>query len=175
VLYNDSKHGHSLVGNTLRLTLIRSSYDPDPLPEIGQHEVHLALQPFAGELPVADAIRTAMAFEQELRVVSTDAHEGALPPAAQLVQAAPAGVVLSALKKAEDGDAFILRFFDPTGRKSTAKATLDKAFFGEVTQVEEVDLLERPVAKSTAKKSGNTVSVSVPRRGIASVKVALRR
>jgi len=175
VLYNDSKHGHSLVGNTLRLTLIRSSYDPDPLPEIGQHEVHFALQPFAGELPVADAIRTAMAFEQELRVVSTDAHEGALPPAAQLVQAAPAGVVLSALKKAEDGDAFILRFFDPIGRKSTAKATLDEAFFGEVTQVEEVDLLERPVAKSTAKKSGNTVSVSVPRRGIASVKVALRR
>ena len=57
VLVNDCKYGHSLQGSTLRLTLIRASYDPDILPEIGQHEVHMALGPFAGEMPVADAIR----------------------------------------------------------------------------------------------------------------------
>ncbi len=175
VVYNDSKHGHSLVGSTLRVTLIRSSYDPDHLPEIGDHEINFALQPFFGEMPVADAIRTAMAFEQELRIVSTNAHAGDLPPAAALIKAQPAGVVCSMLKKAEDEDALILRFYDPTGRKTTAKATLDAGFFGKITKVVEVDLLEEPVATSTAKRKGNTVSVSLPSRGIATVKVVLQR
>ena len=36
---NDCKYGHSLKDSTLRVTLVRSSYDPDPLPEIGPHEM----------------------------------------------------------------------------------------------------------------------------------------
>ena len=171
-LYNDSKHGHSLAGSTLRLTLIRSSYEPDPLPEIGTHQVRLALQPFAGALIGADTIRRAMAFEQELRVVSTDAHDGDLPPAAELVRVTPDDIVCSAVKRCEDEDALLLRFFDPSGRQATVRAQLNEAFFGAVAAVEEVDLLEAGVADSTAACDGNQVSVNLPKRGIATVKVA---
>jgi alpha-mannosidase len=175
LLLNDSKHGHSLLGNTLRLTLIRSSYDPDPLPEIGRHEVHLALLPFAGEMPVAAAIRQGIAFEHSLRVVGTDIHAGPLPETAELVSGTPATVILSTLKKAETDEALLLRFFDPTGRATTARATLNAAVLGKVRDAVEVDLLERPVPRSSAKVKGNTVSVSLPSRGIATVQVRLQR
>ena len=172
LLLNDSKHGHSLNGSTLRLTLIRGSYDPDPLPEIGRHEVHLALQPFSGAMPVAEAIRQGIAFNHALRIMGTDIHDGTLPTAATFASAKPESAILITVKKAEDDDALILRFFDPTGKATVATATLDR-LLGKVTDAVEVDLLERPTTKSTAKTRGNTVSVKLPARGIASVKVRM--
>ena len=99
LLLNDSKYGHALDGSTLRLTLIRSSYDPDILPEIGQHEVHVALQPLAAEMPVAEAIHIGNEFNHALRVIGTDIHKGELPMNGQFVEVAPDTVILSAIKK----------------------------------------------------------------------------
>jgi alpha-mannosidase len=173
LLLNDSKHGHSLEGSTLRLTLIRSSYEPDILPEIGQHEVHVAVQPLAGELPVAEAIRLGQAFNHALRVIGTDVHGGAWPATGQFVRVA-GGAVLSAIKKAEDRNAVVIRLFNPTRQKVTARFQLDAAMLGEVAEAHEVDLLERPMRESTAKSDRNGVSVTVPGHGIASVLVKLR-
>jgi len=177
ILFNDCKHGHSLEGTTLRLTLIRGSYDPDPLPEIGRHEIHLALQPTAGRLPTAQVIRAAASFEQELRPVSTDLHAGSLPPAAALVSFEPDTVMLTAVKKAEDDESLVLRLHDPTGAKeeTTASVKLNKLVFGRVRSVREVDLMERPRPHSTARKNGNIVRVVIPKRGLSSVKVELER
>jgi alpha-mannosidase len=116
-----------------------------------------------------------MAFEQEFRLVSTDVHSGSLPYASEPIELADEGIILSAVKKSEDEDALLLRFFDPTGQAARVKATLDAGFFGEVVGVEEVDLMERPVAETTAGMDGNTVSVALPARGIASVKIRLNR
>ena len=44
-LLNDGAHGYALEGGTLRLHLLRSSYDPDPLPEIGDHAWRLGVAP----------------------------------------------------------------------------------------------------------------------------------
>ena len=175
LLLNDSKHGHSLTDNVLRLTLIRSSYSPDPLPEIGEHRVNLALRPFAGELPTAEAIRLGRAFNHGLRLMGAEVHGGVLPPQAALIEAGPDTVVLDAVKKAETEDALILRFFDPTGDGATAEARLNADILGDVEEAVEVDLLERPVANSSAIVEAGRVTVMVPPRGIASVRVKLKK
>jgi alpha-mannosidase len=137
--------------------------------------VHLALLPFAGEMPVAEAIRQAIAFDHGLRLMGTDVHAGPLPETAALVTPAGQTAILSTLKKAETEDGLVLRFSDPTGRATRAEATLNAALVGKVTGAVEVDLLERPLARSSAKAKGNTVSVALPARGIASVLVRLKR
>jgi alpha-mannosidase len=175
LLLNDSKHGHALDGSTLRLTLIRSSYDPDILPEIGQHEVHTALQPFAGELPVAAAIGIGQEFNHALRVIGTDVHTGRLPVTGQFVTVAPASVVLSTVKKSEAGNAMVVRVFNPTDKKITARIKLNQELLGAVLAVQEVDLLERSLSASTATAVRNTVNLAVPARGIASVLVKIKR
>ena len=44
-MVNADKYGHNAEENTLRLTLLRSSFDPDPLPEMGDHNIRLAIMP----------------------------------------------------------------------------------------------------------------------------------
>jgi alpha-mannosidase len=171
LLLNDSKHGHSLDGNVLRLTLIRASYDPDPLPEIGAHEVHLAVMPFDGEMSVAQATKAARDFNQALRVVGTDVHEGTLPASAEVLSVQPDNVILSAVKKAEDDNALVLRIHETEGKKTTARIELNAQILGTAREAVEIDLVERPAPSNTAKVEGNAVLVDVPAHGIASIRV----
>lgn len=169
LLLNDSKHGHSLDGNTLRLRLIRSTYEPDTLPEIGRHRVRMGLVPFAGRISTADATRIGADFNQPLKPVGTDVHKGALPAAGAFLSLEPANIAFSALKKTEDGDALLLRVFETQGKATTARITVNDKLLGALLGAAEVDVLERPVAGSGLKVKGNTVSLPVPAYGLAAV------
>jgi alpha-mannosidase len=171
LLLNDSKHGHSLDGSALALTLLRSSYEPDPLPEIGTHTMQMALVPHGGTLSVAEMTRLAAAFNHPLQVVSTDAHSGRLAPAAAgLATVSPAEVVVGAVKKAEGDGSIVFRLLETGGRASTARLEL-ASLLGAPTTAEEVDFLERPVAKGSARLTAGAVTVDVPAHGVASVRV----
>ena len=172
-LLNDSKYGHALAGSTLTLTLLRSSYDPDPLPEIGDHTIRMAVAPHGKALEVGDLVRMGAAFNHSLIAVPTDVHKGRLPAAAAAVadELAP-NVILSSLKKAEDDESLIFHLFETAGKKTVAKVALGAAILGTATEAVEVDLLERPVADSSARLIKNGFSVTVPAHGIAAVKVS---
>ncbi len=171
-LLNDCKYGHSLDGSTLRVTLIRSSYAPDPLPELGKHNIRLALAPHGSKLSVADLTRLGAGFNHPLQVVGTDIHKGRLPAdGSDVVTCSPAGVLVTAVKKAEDEDAVIFRLLETDGKATTATVELDGSLMGKVAGAVEVDLMERPIAGSTAKVAANGFSVNLPGNGIASVKV----
>ncbi|HYA21950.1 MAG TPA: glycoside hydrolase family 38 C-terminal domain-containing protein, partial [Thermoproteota archaeon] len=48
-LLNDSKYGFDVSGNTMRITLVRSGYNPDPTPDLGKHEILYSLYPHKGD------------------------------------------------------------------------------------------------------------------------------
>jgi alpha-mannosidase len=171
LLVNDCKYGYALDGSTLRMTLIRSSYMPDILPEIRQHEIHAGLRPFAGDLPVAEAVRLGRNFNHALRVVGTDVHSGSLPSAASFMTVAPDTVILANVKKAEEDDALVLTFFDPTGEAAEARVEFNADALGQPAGAVEVDLMERPAASSSAAINDGGVTVHIPAYGIAAVKV----
>ena len=174
LLLNDSKHGHSLDGHVLRLSLIRSSYDPDILPEIGRHEIRLALFPFQGEFPVEQAIREGQAFNRALRPVGTSAHSGALDSSGEFFSLKPERVLLSAVKKAEENDSLIIRLFNPTDKDADAELVFNKSLLSAPSSVKELDLMEHPLKLSKAKISGRKVLAPVPARGIVSLLVGTR-
>jgi alpha-mannosidase len=172
LLLNDGRYGHSLDRSTLALTLLRSSYDPDPLPEIGSHAVRMALVPHGRSMTVADMVRLGAAFNHPLPVVAADVHAGRVPARASAVRAVgPAGVVLCAVKRAEADGSLVLRLLEAEGRPATATIELDETVLGRLSAAEEVDLLERPLAKGTARLAGASVSVDLPAHGIASVRL----
>ncbi len=172
LLLNDSKHGHAFESATMRLNLIRASYEPDPIPEVGRHEIHCAIQPFAGVMPPAASIRTASAFNRQIRVVATGAHTGDLPAAAGLVSVSPASLVVSALKQPEDGGrSLLLRLYNPGERAATARIKLNAALLGKVRRAVGVDILEQPDAETAAELKRDTVSLKVARRGLAAVRI----
>jgi len=176
LLMNDCKNGHSLTDNVLRISLIRSTCDPDLVPEIGEHKMALAIRPFAGEMAPANATRAAQAFNHPLRVVGTDIHKGTLPTSLAPLSVSPGNVVVSALKKAEKDDGIIIRLIEMAGKRTTAKIKFDKVGFGTVSSAKETDLMERPMKDGTAKMpAANTVSVRIPANGFATVLVKTRK
>jgi alpha-mannosidase len=168
LLFNDCKHGHSFHRGRLALTLIRSSFAPDPLPEIGQHEVRCALACAAGPLDPAAAAVAAAAFERELLVVSTSSHGGSLPASAALLSVE--GAVLSGLKAAEEGGGIVARVYNPGEREVEARVA-PAGPLGAVRDAEEVDLLERRL--SQARVEGAAAVVRVPPRGIRTLRIRL--
>jgi alpha-mannosidase len=168
VLFNDSKYGHSFHNGTLALTLLRSSFSPDPLPEIGQHEVRCAISCEPAPFDAAAASRAAAAFDQELQVVSTTRHPGRLAPTARLLRVE--GGVLSGLKAAEDGAGVVVRVYNPSDKTVAARIEVAREL-GRVTKAEEVDLLER--GQEALPVEGAAISLRIGPRGIRSIRVAL--
>lgn len=171
-LVNDSKYGHALDGGTMRLTLLRSTYDPDPLPEYGDHTFRMALAPHDGDATVADLVRLGAGFNHPLQPVQTEAHGGDLPAALEngLVCDAP-NVIASQIKKAEDGDGVIFRLYETDGKETKVSVQLAAPLFGTPAEAVEVDFIERPTAKNTASTTADGFTVTVPAHGIASVRV----
>lgn len=169
-LVNDCKYGHSCYDDTLRLTLIRSSCDPDPLPEIRDHEIRFAVIPHKGACDVVAATRAGEEFNSPMSVVSATVQKGKLPAEKSFVEVLTPNVFVSAVKKAEDSDALIVRLFEVSGKDTEARVRISD-LVKPGTPAKQVDLLERPVAKAKAKMEGDILTVKVPAFGIASVMI----
>lgn len=163
VLFNDCKHGHALDGATLRLSLIRSSYDPDPLPEIDHHTVRLALLTSSAAVSDAALAAAAAAHEQPLLAIGTGVHGGALPPEAALLRVEGADIDLCGLKGAESGDGIVVRLATTSAAPAAARLACAKAL-GAVKEALPLDLMERP-AGTAVKAARGAVAVTVPARG----------
>lgn len=172
LLVNDCKYGYSLDDKTLRVSLIRGSYFPDRCPEFGEHEVRLGVLPFSGGLSDAAAAQIGRGFNRRLKVVGTDLHSGTMPSAGGFLRLSGDDVVISGVKKAEDGDALVVRLYETAGNAKTVKLAFDRCL-GKVAGAETVDLLERPVeGECRTDASGNAVELAVPRFALVSVRVA---
>ncbi|MCR2812664.1 glycoside hydrolase family 38 C-terminal domain-containing protein [Microbacterium sp. zg.Y1084] len=140
---NDASYGHDVrrgdgaaggAHTVARVTLVRAPLFPDPGADQGRHEFTVSLRPGAD---VADAV--------------ADGFRLNLPPV-QLTGARPIepaltvddrGVVVEAVKLADDGSGdVVVRLYEARGSPRRAPLRRGFAWAG----VEQVDLLERPVA-----------------------------
>lgn len=153
-LVNDCKHGHSAEGSTLRLSLIRCSYDPDPTPDIGHHRILYALAPHEGDGRV-ELVRLAGSINRPLwTVAASGSTTGALPAEHSFLRVEPDGVVVTAAKRAEDDDDLVLRFYESEGRDVEARVWTAFAMAG----AREVNFLEDDLGEVASQRH----AVSVP-------------
>ena len=173
---NDSKYGHAFDGKSIRVAMIRSTYEPDPLPEIGDHCIKFAVAPHGPDISNAELIRLGTGFNHPLLSVPTDVHTGPLPAAiGNAISCAEDNVLMTQLKRAEDSDELVFRLQETAGKATTAHVALDAMLFGKVTAAVEADLIERPLRSGSATIAGNGFTVKVDANGIATVKVACSR
>ena len=138
------------VGTATYITLLRGVYGlsadgvagplvptPDAL-ELRPYTFEYAVQPHDGDWRQAEMYKQALEFNH--RPIATQANaSGELPPELSFIKLSPHNLILSALKKAEDSDAVILRFFETTGETTRAEVEL----FKDIKRLTMVDLLER--------------------------------
>jgi len=170
-LVNTSKYGFSVEGTSLSMTLLRASVDPDPLPDLGQHTISYGVIPHGAEWAEGEMTQAAEDMNIPLVVTSCDFHEGDLPAVASFVSVAPQNVRLVALKKAQDGDGFVMRLVEVEGEATEATISLAPELLAEVAIAKAVDALERPTDAGEAVLAGQKLTVSVPAHGISAVRV----
>ncbi|MGC2183952.1 MAG: glycoside hydrolase family 38 C-terminal domain-containing protein [Terriglobales bacterium] len=165
-LINESKYGYDAKGNLLRLSLLRSPTWPDPEADRGHHQFSYSLYPHAGDWKQALSVRRGYEFNYKLRASQVEAHQGNLPSQHSFVGIAGDNVVLTALKKAEDSDALILRLYEWAGKTADVKISLPEG----TSTASLTDLMEKPESAKLS-VANNQVTIPVHPYEIVSVRV----
>ena len=141
-LLNNCKYGYDAKGNVLRLSLLRSPEWPDPHADEGHHEFTYSLYPHAAGWKEALTVRQGYELNYKLLAMQTGKHEGALPAEHSFVEVRAENVVVTAMKKAEDDDSIVLRFYEWAGRDTDVTIQLPPG----AKSAQDADLMERPIA-----------------------------
>ncbi len=106
--------------------------------ELKSYTFEYAVQPHGGDWRQAEMYKQAQEF-QRLPIAIQANGNGDLPSESSFLKLSPNNLILSALKKAEDTDEVILRFFETKGEVTQAEVELFRA----IKRLTLVDLLER--------------------------------
>ena len=164
-LLNDCKYGYDAKGNVLRLSLLRSPEWPDPHADEGHHEFTYSLYPHGGGWRDALTIRQGYQLNYKLISMQVEKHQGALPPENSFVETPDENIIVTALKKAEDDDSLVLRFYEWAGKEGDVKLQLPPG----AASASETDLMEKPLGALPLAK--NEVTVSTKPYEIKTIKV----
>jgi alpha-mannosidase len=132
---NNAKYGYSTRGNDMRVSVVRGAvyaqHDPHKLDpqgvyiwqDQGHQEFRMLLRPHTGTWQGADVVRSAEEFTAPVPIIYQGTHPGQRPLTASFLAVDAPTVVVSVVKKAEEGDDLIVRCYETAGRP--AEATLD--------------------------------------------------
>lgn len=138
-LLSDCKYGFSVHENIIGMSLLRSPTAPDPLADEGMHEFTYALFPHQEDLTRGKVIEEAYNFNYPLRYQIVESHTGSLSDSFSLGSIDRAGIVVEAIKMAEDGDGVIIRLYESFGCRGKFLLRLT----APVVRVWLCDMLER--------------------------------
>lgn len=153
-LLNDSKYGYDAKDNVLRISLLRSPGSPDPHADEGHHHFTYSLYPHDGDWKQAETIHKG--YELNNRMLAEQVPNNfvfsptnfavlhaPMPSQFSFFNCSAPNVILTALKKAEDSDGLVLRFYEWEGREADVTIALPPVMnTGYLT-----DLMERPISE----------------------------
>jgi len=133
---NDAKHGYDCMGAELRLSVLRSPFyawhTPDPPPpekhfplmDQGASTLRYLIVPHAGPWQGAGLGRLGLEINRPPVAVNEFTHPGELPAEWTGAEAEPGNVVVSALKRSEDGETVIVRLWETAGEGGAARLSV---------------------------------------------------
>ena len=152
-LLNDCKYGYDAKGNVLRLSLLRSPEWPDPHADEGHHEFTYSLYPHGGGW--RDALTVRQGYELNYKLISLPfgKHQGSLAAEHSFLQVQPDNIIVTAVKKAEDENALVLRYYEWAGKDAEVTIQLPDGAESAV----ETDLMEKPTGSLSVRNGGVTL------------------
>lgn len=145
-LLNDCKYGYDAKGNVLRLSLLRSPEWPDRHADEGHHEFTYSFYAHPGSWRDALTVRQGYDLNYPLLAHQTEKHTGSLPESHSFLTVAQDNVVVTAFKKAEESDDFVVRFYEWAGKT----ADIHLQFAAPLQSAADANLME---------KTGNSLPV----------------
>ena len=127
VMFCDSKYGFRTQDNSLSLTLIRGSYDPDPYPEIGIHKFKFSIGLF-DKNSLSRITKETSCIIHPLSSMSVKPQKGHLPMQGSLLDIKETGsCIITAIKKSEYvNNGIVIRMFEAEGKNSSVALDFGK-------------------------------------------------
>ena len=138
-LLNDCKYGHDIKNNVMRLTLLKSAIEPDPQADQGLHQFTYGLLPHQGDWYEAKTTQAGYELNFPLRGVISSSAQGTLASSGHLLQVESESTILDTVKKAEDSQELVLRFYEFGNRTDQISVTFPHTLRG----VRECNLMEK--------------------------------
>ena len=104
--------------------MLRSPTWPDPDADRGHHSFSYSLYPHRGDWKQALSVRRGYEFNYKLTAMQVESHEGTLPPVHSFVDIKQDNVILTAMKKTEDGNSLLFRFYEWAGKAGDVQLTV---------------------------------------------------
>lgn len=138
-LLNDCKYGYDIKEDTMRLSLLKSATDPDYSADYGTHEFTYSLYPHSEEWYNSGLEEEAFDLNSPVVVLDGASALGN----ESLISFDAKNIVLDAFKKAENEEAYVLRFHEYTGRRGKINLKTGLKFDSWC----ESDLMENPLGE----------------------------
>ena len=138
-LLNDCKYGYDIKEDTMRLSLLKSATDPDYSADYGTHEFIYSLYPHKEEWYNSGLEEEAFDLNSPVVVLDGASALGN----ESLISFDAKNIVLDAFKKAENEEAYVLRFHEYTGRRGKINLKTGLKFDSWC----EADLMENPLGE----------------------------
>jgi len=163
-LLNDCKYGHDVKDNVMRLTLIKSGIEPDPQADQGRHEFTYSLLPHTGDWRTGGVVEQGYDLNNPLLALPPESGEpGENLPASPVEQTAfsfasvEEGLILETVKKAEQGDGWVVRLYETRGSRKGRSAI---TFGRRIRKAVECNLMEEDEQPAEYDASSITFSIT---------------
>ena len=140
-LLNDCKYGYDIKDQTMRLSLIKSGVYPDPTADQGQHSFTYSIYPHGGDWFEADTVEEAYELNYPLQTVISQSDYGEQPQQKSFVEIEAESTILETVKKAEDSEDLILRFYEYGNRREKVKVKMNS----KIKNINECNLIEENI------------------------------
>jgi len=151
-LLSDTRQGYSCFESKLALTLARGPLWPDRNADVGTHRFRYALYPHQGDWREAATVAKAASFARPM-LWAKGAPDTILSK--PLVVSSAPNVVIDTIKPAEDGEGWIVRFYESNGQRTDAKFT----FGASISEAWHSNTLEDRLSKLSL--SGDAITLSI--------------
>jgi alpha-mannosidase len=169
-LLNASKYGYDAKDNVIRLSLLRSPQMPAPdnhIADQGAHEFTYSLYAHAGGWKAGNTMRQGYELNYPLIPVVSQPHAGPWKAKLGFARIDAGNVILTVLKKAEDDDGLIFRFYEFEGKATEVRLQLPRKAFSAV----ETNLMEKRGQPVTISSSGRELVIPTGPNEIKTVEV----
>jgi alpha-mannosidase len=149
-ILNDSKYGYDIHGNVMKLSLLRSPTWPDPMADRGRHEFTYSIYPHAGSWSDGQVVRRGQELNQPLLALEwgrPSQEKRPLSGSQSFFSVDGSGVIIDAIKLAEDGSGLVFRLYEANGKAEAAALR----FFRKPNRAAATDLLENETAQLSLK------------------------
>lgn len=167
ILLSDTKSGFRGYDNNLSLTLIRSSVEPDPYPEVGVHDIKFAVG-VVEDLSPEKLMKEAKLYQNKLDVLVDKARKGTLPKVKGFVKLNTEDFIVNSIKKCEEDESIIIRGISYNDLPAVTFTFDSEIIYGNISNI-----LENNCDAKLISFQGNKLTFETKANQVVTIKVKL--